>query len=93
MIFVLLLWSIAVLALAQRRRVGLALLAILWGVVLAAVGFTQQRILPGDLHWIVRVLHLAIGLAAMPIAELLTAKAEGERSRPAAAPSSSASPT
>ena len=34
-------------------------------------GMTQQAILPGDLHWIVRVMHLVIGLAAMPIAERL----------------------
>ena len=73
MIFVILLWTMAIIALVKRRRIGLALFAVLWGVVIAAVGFTQQRILPGDLHWIVRVLHLIIGLAAMPIAEKLAA--------------------
>jgi hypothetical protein len=81
--FVLLLWSIAIIALVQRRRVGLALLALLWGVVIVAVGVTQQSILPGDLHWIVRVLHLVIGIAAMPIGELLSvgARAPGREGR------------
>jgi hypothetical protein len=71
MLFVLTLWAIAVLAMVQRRAVGLAAFALLWGLVIGAIGFTQQRILPGDLHWIVRVLHLIIGLAAIPIAERL----------------------
>jgi hypothetical protein len=34
---------------------------------------TQQGLLPGSLHWIVRVAHLVIGLAAMPLAERLAA--------------------
>jgi hypothetical protein len=70
-VFVVLLWSIAIIALVKRQRVGLGLFALVWGVVIVGVGMTQQRILPGDLHWIVRVLHLVISLAAMPIAEKL----------------------
>jgi hypothetical protein len=34
-----------------------------------AFGFAQQGILAGGLHWIIRVLHLAVGLAALGIAE------------------------
>ena len=71
MLFVLALWGIATVALVQRRATGLAVFAIAWGVVVAAVGFTQQQLLPGDLHWIVRVLHLVIAMASMPIAERL----------------------
>ena len=70
-LFVLALWSIAVIALVQRRSVGLATFAIAWGVLVAGLGFSQQAILPGDFHWIIRVLHLVIGLASMPIAERL----------------------
>jgi hypothetical protein len=73
-LFVLSLWIIAAIALVQRRAAGLAVLAVVWGVVVAAVGFTQQLLLPGDLHWIVRVLHLVIALASMPIAERLAPK-------------------
>ena len=54
---------------AGRSRVGR--FAIVWGVVIAALGFSQQRLLVGDLHWIIRVLHLVVGMAAMPIAERL----------------------
>ena len=69
LLFVLALWVIAVQALTRAK--GLAAFALLWGVVIVAFGMTQQRLLIGDLHWIVRVLHLAVGLAAMSIAERL----------------------
>jgi hypothetical protein len=72
-LFVLVLWAIASIALAGRRNVGLAIGAIVWGMLIAGLGMSQQRILIGDLHWIVRVTHLAISLAAMPLAERLVA--------------------
>jgi hypothetical protein len=70
-VYVVLLWLLAIIALVQRRSVKTALFAIVWGFVIVALGFAQQGILIGDLHWIVRVVHLIIGLAAMPIAERL----------------------
>src|SRR6187200_1066678 len=73
-LFVLALWIIAVIALVQRRSAGLAAFALLWGLIVAALGFMQQGILVGDLHWIVRVVHLVIGLASMPMAERLAPK-------------------
>jgi hypothetical protein len=72
-IYVLLLWILAILALVQRRSTKLALASLIWGLVIAALGFAQQGILIGDLHWIVRVVHLIVGLAAMPLAERLAA--------------------
>jgi hypothetical protein len=71
---VLSLWGIAVIALVQRRSAGLATFALLWGLLVAALGFMQQGILVGELHWIVRVLHLVIGLASVSIAERLAPK-------------------
>jgi hypothetical protein len=70
-LFVVAVWSLAGLALAARRTIGLAVFAIVWGVILAGFGASQQGLLAGDLHWIVRVAHLAMVLAAMPIAERL----------------------
>jgi len=72
-LFVIALWVIAGVAAAQRRPAGLVAIGFLWGVVVLALGMTQQRILIGDLHWIIRVLHLVVGIAAMPIAERLAA--------------------
>jgi uncharacterized membrane protein YuzA (DUF378 family) len=83
---VILLWVLAVLAMVQRRSIKVALFALLWGLVIAALGFAQQGILMGDLHWIVRVVHLVIGLAAMPVAERLAPKsARGSLTAPARA--------
>ena len=70
-LFVLALWVIAVGAIPRQK--GPAAFAILWGVIVIALGMTQRQILVGDLHWIVRVLHLVISIASMPIAERLVA--------------------
>ena len=68
-LFVLSLWTIAIISMAQGRMFGLAAFALVWGAIVAALGFTQQSLLPGDFHWIIRVLHLIIGMASVPIAE------------------------
>ena len=70
-LFVLALWVIAGIAISQRRSGKLAAIAFIWGAVVVGFGMAQQSILVGDLHWIVRVIHLAIGIASMPIAERL----------------------
>jgi hypothetical protein len=70
-VYVVLLWVLALLALVKRANVGLALFAIVWGLVIAGLGFAQTTLLVGDLHWIIRVLHLVIAVSAMPIAERL----------------------
>jgi hypothetical protein len=72
-LFVLALWGIAGMALSQRRSVGLAVFAIVWGLVVAGFGMTQRGMMVGDMHWVIRVLHLIISLAAMPMAERLAA--------------------
>ena len=73
-LFVLSLWGLSGIALSQRRAVGLAVFALLWGVVIAGLGMTQRDILVGDLHWVIRVVHLVVSLAAMPLAERLAAQ-------------------
>jgi len=75
-LFVIALWVIAGIAAAGGRPARLLAFGFVWGVVVLAVGMTQQRILIGDLHWIIRVLHLVVGIAAMPIAERLVAGRE-----------------
>ena len=73
-LFVCLLWALAAVALVRRRAVGLALFAIVWGFAIAMLGFSQHLILAGSgWHWVVRVVHLAVGIAAMPIGERLNA--------------------
>ena len=80
-LFVLALWGIAIAALVNGHpRKGLAAFTIVWGVVVVALGMAQQRILVGEYHWIVRVLHLAVAMVAMYLANVLApAKAKHER--------------
>ena len=75
-LFVIALWVVAGIAAARGRPSHLVAFGFVWGVVVLAVGMTQHRILIGDLHWIIRVLHLVVGIAAMPIAERLVAGRE-----------------
>ena len=75
-LFVIALWVIAGIGSARGRPGRLVAFGFGWGVVVLALGMTQQGILVGSLHWIVRVRHLAVGIAAMPIAERLVAGPE-----------------
>lgn len=74
-VFVILIWTIAALALRHRRRAGLSILMLFWGLALPILGLTQQRLLPGDMHWSIRLLHLALGVAVMPLAALVNGSA------------------
>jgi hypothetical protein len=70
-VIVLTLWTVAVLALVARTRRGLALFGLVWGLALPAFGMVQATVLVGSMHWIIRVLHLIMGLAAMALAGML----------------------
>ena len=81
MTFVIALWVLA--GLAARAGLGATrvLLAIGWGIVVPAFGVVHPRLLPGPGHWVVRVAHLVIGLAAVVIAERLAAYVRRRRGR------------
>jgi hypothetical protein len=83
LLYVLMLWGVAGIAISQHRSTGLAAFAFVWGLVIAAFGMAQQGILVGDLHWVVRVMHLVIGIAAMPVAERLVGGATRASFQPA----------
>src|SRR5919107_2468357 len=70
-VIVLAMWLIAVLAWRAGVSRGLALLAVAWGLMLPIFGITHPAILPGRWHWIIEVLHLAVGLGALGFANRL----------------------
>ncbi|HEX6050516.1 MAG TPA: hypothetical protein VFZ21_14650 [Gemmatimonadaceae bacterium] len=51
---------------AQR---GMIVAAVLLVIALPALGMTQTALLIGPWHWVIRVLHLLIGLAALRLGE------------------------
>ena len=73
-VLVLALWVLAVLAARAGAGAGLAALAGLWGALVVGLGLTQSRLLPGDAHWVVQVLHLLVGLGAMGLAQRLATR-------------------
>ena len=75
-------WVQAVLALRAGLRPAVPGVAIVWGVLVVGLGVTQTSLLPGDLHWLIRLLHLLVGLAAVAMAEIM---ARGIRGRPSPA--------
>jgi hypothetical protein len=69
-------------------RVGLArvVLAVVWAPLVVWLGMNQATLLQGDFHWVIEVLHLAVGLAALAQAEWLARAIKGRRGVPAPAP-------
>jgi hypothetical protein len=77
LVLVLSLWTLAVLALVARAGVGLPIVALVWGLVVPVLGIAQDVLVPGDLHWTIRALHLLVGLTAIVQAEALAARIQG----------------
>jgi hypothetical protein len=73
------LWALAVVAARAGVHPGLVALAIGWGFIVPLLGLTQERLLPGDAHWVIQVLHLLVGLGAIGQAEGLAARIKGRR--------------
>jgi hypothetical protein len=73
-VLILALWTLAVLAAVSGVHRGLVALAIVWGLIVPILGLTQTQLLPGDAHWVIRVLHLLIGIGAMALGQGLASK-------------------
>jgi hypothetical protein len=73
-VFVLSLWALAVLAAVAGVSPVFVVLALAWVFIVPAVGMTQDRLLIGNAHWVIQILHLLVGLGAMGQAEGLAAR-------------------
>jgi hypothetical protein len=73
-VLVILLWVQAGLAARAGVGVGMVALAFVWGLVVVALGMTQTGLLPGDFHWVIKALHLVVGIAALGLADRLAAE-------------------
>ena len=65
-----LIWM-AVLGFSRRLSPSLPGLALLCGLAVPALGYSQQRLLSGQSHWLIEVLHLVLGAGAIALAELI----------------------
>jgi hypothetical protein len=75
-LFVLALWGIAIAGLRTAAK-GPAIALVVLGLIIAGFGMSQTTIMMGDMHWIVRVVHLLLAMIAMPLAERLVRASEG----------------
>jgi hypothetical protein len=69
------LWVTAVLAGRAGAPTALVGIAIAWGVLVAVFGMIHGSLLVGDMHWIIQVAHLLIGVVAIGFGEMLVARA------------------
>jgi len=85
-VFVLATWILC--ALGFRARLWMrSSVALVWSLVVVGLGMTQMQLFPGVNHWVIRALHLVVGLIAMTLAGQLAARigasdAVGSPSRP-----------
>ena len=82
LVLVLSLWTVAFLAARAGVAPGLVVLAFLWGLLVIMFGLTQDQLLTGDPHWVIRVLHLLVGLGAIGQAEGLAVRMRQARALP-----------
>jgi hypothetical protein len=73
-VFVLSLWAVAIIGLASRIGYVLPARLIIWGVVIGWFGMSQHTLVTGSRHWTIQVLHVAVGLIAIGLAEVVTAR-------------------
>lgn len=64
-ILVLSLWTLAFVSARAGVQPAFAAVAFFWGLLVLVFGLTQTRLLTGDAHWLIQVLHLLVGLTAI----------------------------
>jgi hypothetical protein len=62
---------LGIVAIMAKAPVGLAASVIVVALIVGWLGMSQTGLLPGPNHWIVEVIHLLIGMAAVGMAEMV----------------------
>jgi hypothetical protein len=69
------LWVIgAAQAFAPRGSWGIAACALIVGAVMIVLGMMQSSLFPGEYHWIIQVIHLALGLLTIGTGHMAAAR-------------------
>jgi len=71
LVVVLALWTLSGFGLVRQHSGGRAVLGFLLGLAVLGLGMTQTDVLPGPDHWVIRALHLLLGLGAVGLGESL----------------------
>ena len=68
-VLVLSLWTLAYFGARAGVPRGIVIAAVAWGVIAPILGLTQANLLTNNWHWVIQVLHLLVGLAAIGTGE------------------------
>jgi hypothetical protein len=77
LLFVIALWTLCGVAIKAHVSGGFVALGVVWGLVVLGLGMSQTTLMVGSGHWVIRVLHLLLGLGAMGIGESLAKRIKG----------------
>jgi len=69
LLFVVLVIAFAAMGGAAGAPKSLVWVTVIWGIITATVGMGQTRVLVGDSHWIIQLVHLFLGLGMQGQAE------------------------
>jgi hypothetical protein len=69
LLFVVLVIALAAMAGAAGAPKSLVWVTVIWGIITVAVGMGQMRVMVGESHWIIRLVHLFLGLGMQGQAE------------------------
>jgi len=84
-VLVLSLWTLAFFGARAGVPRGIVIAAVAWGLIAPILGLTQANLLTGNWHWVIQVLHLLVGLAAIGTGEGLVQRMRRMGSTPAKA--------
>ena len=84
-VLVLSLWTLAFLGARAGVPRGILIAAVAWGLIAPILGLTQANLLTSNWHWVIQVLHLLVGLAAIGTGEGLVQRMRRMGSTPAKA--------
>lgn len=69
LLLVLGMWVLAAVGGRLGLPIGLAAGLAVMGLLVVALGMTQTRLLPGSMHWVMQIVHLLLGMAAVGMSE------------------------
>ena len=72
--FVVCLWTLGALGLRFRGARLLAAVVLAWGLLVPIIGMAQLSLMPGSLHWVIQSVHLLIGVLAIGLGHVLSAR-------------------
>lgn len=84
-LLVLSMWMLVAISLHARTAMGLAAVVLVWSLIVPLLGMAQMQLLPGSGHWVVQVLHLLVGIAAMGLGGVLAKRLTAQQARNAMA--------